>query len=730
MNPRFNAVETSGQRSRLSLTDSSKLFISSENFGKNTFNRQVMQKMLPRAIYKNIINAMEGKEKIKPEYADPIAVAMKEWAVGKGATHYTHWFQPLTGAAAEKHDAFLDWNKPGEMIETFSGKQLLQGEPDASSFPSGGLRSTYEARGYTGWDPTSPVFVWKGGDGVTLCIPSVFFSWTGNVLDSKIPLLRSNKKINDAVLRLLKLTGIPANFVHSTLGCEQEYFVVDRALRNLRPDLVMLGRTVFGASAPKGQELQDHYFGAVKDRILCYMQDFELAAIELGIPVKTRHNEVAPTQHEIAPIFENSSSAVDHNILLMELMRQIAVKHDLSCLLHEKPFGGLNGSGKHCNWSLSTDTGINLLDPSDTPGNNLHFLILLAAVLKGVHDHAALLRASIGSAGNDYRLGGHEAPPAIISIYLGNEMEEVLNNIEEKGSHTRASVKNKYDISLTIIPELTKDNTDRNRTSPFAFTGNKFEFRAVGSSANPSFPITVLNTIVADSLERILDEIEPKIKKAPSPIDRQALGEVVIPVIQKYLKSSKDIRFSGDNYTEEWSKEAKRRKLPNIKKSIHAIDALKSKETETVFKGILTKEELHSRYEIFTEIYSHTKNIETKLMIDIFNTQILPPAIQYQTRLAQSLSACSAVNKNGLSEQKGILKDLSTTIEKAIKLSSELEEMRQKAENAPMDKRGKIFCDVVSPKGVELREVVDKLETIVDDSLWILPKYRELLFLV
>lgn len=691
-----------------------------------------MQKMLPREINKNLINAMEGRERIKPEYADTIAVAIKEWAVSQGATHYTHWFQPLTGASAEKHDSFIDWSSPGEVIEKFFGKQLLQGEPDASSFPSGGLRSTYEARGYTGWDPTSPVFLWKGGDGVTLCIPSVFFSWTGAVLDTKIPLLRSNRKINDASLRLLKLTGISGNYVQPTLGCEQEYFVVDRALRNLRPDLVMLGRTVFGASPPKGQELQDHYFGAVKDRILSFMQDFETEALELGIPVKTRHNEVAPAQHEIAPVFEPASTSVDHNILLMELMRQIAVKHNLSCLLHEKPFQGLNGSGKHCNWSLSTDTGINLLDPTDTPGNSIHFLILLTAILHAVHEHSALLRASIASAANDYRLGGHEAPPAIMSVYLGKELEHVLENIEHTGSHKGASSKDKYDLGLLVLPDLSKDTTDRNRTSPFAFTGNKFEFRAVGSSSNPSFSMTVLNAIVAESLNLMIDEIELALghKSAHS---KKALAEAAIPVIRRYLTRSRNIRFSGDNYTQQWQDEAKKRGLPNLKKSIQSFDALKSEKTVKAFHEILTPSELSSRYEINLEHYSLTMNIEANLMLDLFKAQILPSAINYQKNLAKSILAYQEVfdEKKKPAGQAALLRHLADLIEKGIHLAQELQEERQKASAiTDLHAKGKAYSEKVSAKGKELRTVVDEMETVVDDALWPLPKYRELLFMI
>lgn len=728
MNSRSKAVETISSRKPI-IGEDSKIQSTSDLFGNRLFNRKVMQQMLPREIYKNILNAMEGREKIKPEYADTIAVAMKEWATSHGATHYSHWFQPLTSASAEKHDSFIDWKSTDEVIEKFSGKQLLQGEPDASSFPSGGLRSTYEARGYTGWDPTSPVLLWQGGDGLTLCIPSIFFSWTGDVLDTKIPLLRSDNKINEAVMRLLKLTGISASFVYSTLGCEQEYFVIDRAIRNLRPDLILTGRTVFGAASPKGQELQDHYFASVKDRILSYMQDFEIAALQLGIPVKTRHNEVAPAQHEVAPVFEKSSTAVDHNILLMELMRQIAAKHQLSCLLHEKPFHGLNGSGKHCNWSLSTDTGINLLDPTDTPGNSLHFLILLTAILNAVHTHSALLRASIGSAANDFRLGGHEAPPAIISVYLGRELEMILENIEQTGSHNKASAKDKYDLGLPVIPDLTKDNTDRNRTSPFAFTGNKFEFRAVGSSANTAFPMTVLNAVVAESVNLMMDEIEAQID-LKKPVSIENLNKVAIPVIRKYLKASWNIRFSGDNYSEDWKKEAAKRSLPNISKSYVAFEALKSNSTADVFKEILNKHELISRYEVALETYTHTLNIETKVMLDLFYTQILPAASKYQRELAETLTTTEKVLGKAQTEQKKLLKILSALIEKSLKTASELENKRLQSCDLPASKKAKAFGEQVLDKCEELRVIVDQIETLIDDSIWPLPKYREILFLI
>ncbi|CCB86296.1 glutamine synthetase III family protein [Parachlamydia acanthamoebae] len=728
MNPRFNALQLTGKRNR-SLGKELTSVSTSEIFATHVFNQHVMQKMLPREIFRNVQEAIAGREKIIPEYADPIASAMKEWATKLGATHYCHWFQPLTGAAAEKHDAFIDWETEDQVIEKFSGKQLLQGEPDASSFPSGGLRTTFEARGYTGWDPSSPVFIWEGGDGVTLCIPSIFFSWTGDVLDSKIPLLRSDRKLNEEVLRLLKLTGIEATRAYSTLGLEQEYFVVDRGLRNLRPDLVLAGRTVFGAPSPKGQELQDHYFGCVKDRILAYMREFEVAAFKLGIPVKTRHNEVAPAQHEVAPVFEKASVAVDHNILLMELMRQIALKHDLSCLLHEKPFQGLNGSGKHCNWSISTDTGINLFDPTDSPENNLHFLILLTATLSAVHEHSSLLRAAIGSAGNDFRLGAHEAPPAIISIYLGDQLESIIEAITARGTIS-SSPKHKYDLGLQVIPDLTKDYTDRNRTSPFAFTGNKFEFRALGSSANPSMAVTVLNTIMSNSLHQILNEIEQNIGEDRS-YSNKTLLDASIPIIRKYLLASQAIRFSGDNYSENWEKEAAKRNLPNLRKSIDAFEAFKFPSSTEAFKGILSGSELTSRYEVLLENYAHTVRIEANLMKDMFQTQILPVAIRQQKEIAKTISLLQQIN-SGLdnTQQKEWLSKLNRLVEEALQNTHLLDEECHAAEKLFFKDKARAYCDKVIPVCQKLREIVDQIEPLVDDGQWPLPKYRELLFMV
>lgn len=698
--------------------------LASEHFGCHVFHRGVMQEMLPKALFQHVEAAMVGEGKIDPAHADAIALAMKEWAVGLGATHYTHWFQPLTGSTAEKHEAFIDWSEPTEVVEKFSGAQLVQGEPDASSFPSGGLRTTYEARGYTGWDPTSPVFIWKAGDGVTLCIPSVFFSWDGSVLDTKIPLLRSDRKIEEATLRLLKMTGVEAERVYSTIGLEQEYFVIDRALRNLRPDLVIAGRTVLGAAPAKGQELQDHYFGTVKDRMLNFMCDFEEAALRLGIPVKTRHNEVAPSQFEIAPNFERSTTAVDHNLLLMELMRQIAVKHDLACLLHEKPFDGLNGSGKHCNWSLATDTGINLLDPTKTPEHTLHFLILLTAILEAVHRHAVLLRASIGSAGNDHRLGGHEAPPAILSVYLGHELERLLENIEHEREHKIAEEHGMYDLGIDSLPNLTKDTTDRNRTSPFAFTGNKFELRALGSAASPALFVTVMNVIVAETLTEMLDAID----KQP---EEKSLLDRCMEVVRGSLKRSEAVRFTGDNYSVEWVAEAEKRGLSNIRHSVEAFSSLRGGKTVALFEGVLTSEELTSRAEILTETYCHTIQIEAKLLLDLTKTGVVPAAVAMQKEWAKAIQVTESLlpSKEILKAQQEHLVRLSEWIEEAIVSCRALETSLKEAQEAPPHAKGKHFSLGVLVCCEQVRTIADQLETVVEDGRWPFPKYRELLFM-
>lgn len=682
-----------------------------------------MELLLPKKTLENLLNAIDGRERLDPMQAEVVAEALKDWAVKLGATHYTHWFQPLTHGAAEKHDSFLSWDSDGLPIERLRGKELIQGEPDASSFPSGGLRCTHEARGYTVWDPSSPPFLWNGGDGLTLCIPSVFFSWKGEVLDHKIPLLRSEQKVQEAGLRLLGFCEVEANGVFSTLGAEQEYFAIDRSLYLLRPDLYLAGRTVFGAKPPKGQELEDHYFSSVKDRVLAYMLEFEEAAIRLGIPLKTRHNEVAPAQHEVAPLFEKSSVAVDHNLLLMEVMRQTAVKHDLACLFHEKPFAGINGSGKHNNWSLGTDTGLNLLDPKE---NSLLFMTLLTAVIRAVHSHAPLLRASIASPGNDHRLGGSEAPPTILSVYLGDALEKLVADLISDRI-AEGELPRQIDLGLAHLPRHISDLSDRNRTSFFAFTGNKFEFRAVGSSASCSFPITVLNSIVAESLHLILDEMEPICAKAKGA--EQKLKKA-LPVLRKHLQASQPVIFGGNGYSSEWEKEAEKRGLPNIRKSYHAYESLLNKNTVRVFDGILSEPELHSRYEILVEQYSKTVLIEAKLMIELFRTQILPASLSWQEKLARSLSALLDLKIEPEKRLRDNLVTFAGQISDALAAIDEVERILKQTDDLGWDAKARVLCELASPKMEEARRCVDKLETVVDNALWPLPKYRELLFLI
>ena len=731
MNPRITATLSISAKNRPpnqeADTNHSKVPMrSSEQFAQHVFNKDVVKLLLPSHIALHLIDAMDGKTQIQPEYADSIAIAMREWAMGLGAAHYTHWFVPLTGTTAGKNNLFIDWCSPEKIVERFSGSDLIQGESDASSFPSGGLRSTFEARGYTGWDPTSPAFLWQGGAGLTLCVPSIFLSWNEDALDGKIPLLRSESIIRQAALRLLRLTGVQGTTVYSNLGFEQEYFLVDHDFRNLRPDLQTIGRTVFGAAPPKKQELQDHYFGTIKDRVMYFMGDFEAEALKLGIPVKTHHNEVAPGQYEVAPVYERASLAVDHNILLMLLMRHIALKHGLVCLFHEKPFYGFNGSGKHSNWSLSTDTGFNLLDPSKS-GNAETFLILCTAVIHAVHRHGGLLRAAIGSASNDYRLGGHEAPPAIISVYVGEGLEQILSHIEDKGFIAEGFHSNKKKFVLPDLSHLPKDNSDRNRTSPFAFTGNKFEFRAVGSSANPAFVTTVLHAIVAESLNEMVDAIEKKMKKEKT----ANLLEAATPVIREYLKKSRPVRFGGDNYSQKWTEEAKKRGLPNFPSSIDVFEELKSKEAAHVFKGILTPQELVSRYDIMVECYVNTLQIEVKLMLELLPTKILPAAFEQQQKISKSiLQTIQVLGKSAkLEHQKQELKHLSELIEEVLMLGDKLDKARLEADKFDQGKRALYYAKKMLPICASLRKAVDALEGRVDDQLWLLPKYRELLYL-
>lgn len=718
MKARFHAIREAGSAPVKCSERERKL--SAKDFGSQVFNRSVIEKMLPKKIAQNLLRAMDGEAKIEPEYAGEIAEAMREWAKGLGATHYCHWFQPLTGFSAAKYDAMIDWKTSDTIIEKFSGAQLIKGEPDASSFPSGGLRATSRARGHTTWDPTTPAFVWKMGGSAVLCIPSLFFSWTGKALDMKIPLLRSESKINQAAMRLLNLFEVDARTVYSTLGCEQEYFLVDRHLFDLRSDLTTAGRTVCGAPSPKTQELEDHYFGVVKERVMCFMADFEEEAWAMGIPLKTRHNEVAPNQFETAPIFEKSSVASDHNVLLMEIMRQVATRHNLACLFHEKPFAGINGSGKHNNWALSTDTGLNLLDPHAEEGSILLFTIMVTAVVHAIYQHGVLLRASIASASNDLRLGGHEAPPAIISVYLGEAVEHLLNSIEkqEEIKHKKAG---KMELGIPALPEIPMEDTDRNRTSPFAFTGNKFEFRAVGASANCAVPMTVLNVIVAESLNQIVDEIEKLVMK------KKPLEEAALQVVRKFLKLSKPVRFLGDGYSPAWPKEAKRRGLPIINRSIDAFALFEQSKIVKLFAGVLSQDELESRVSIAIDQYAKINNIETTLFIEMFRTQILPVALEYQKQVGKSLKQLREAGHSIGSGMSGLLKKISTQINQAIESINALEAKQQKASQLDGLKKGKAFSETILPLQDEARQHIDELEKMVDDRLWTLPKYRELL---
>jgi len=720
MTARIESIKRIGRRTRKVEEKS----VHSIHFGMKVFSLRLMEQVLPKKIYQNVLAASEGKEKLDPANADAIAAAMKDWALQNGATHFTHWFQPLTGASAEKHDSFLSWSGNGTVLESFRGKELLRGEPDASSFPSGGLRATHQARGYTVWDPASAPFLWKGGDGVTLCIPSLFFSWTGLALDHKIPLLRSDEKINAAAMRLLKFCEIAAGRVFSTVGPEQEYFLIDRAFYLLRPDLHLAGRTVYGAKPAKGQELEDHYFGPVKDRVMAFMREFEEEAVKLGIPIKTRHNEVAPAQHEVAPLFENAAAAVDHNLILMELMRQIALEHDLACLTHEKPFAGINGSGKHNNWSLATDTGINLLDPRE---NTLLFLTLLTAILRAVHDHAGLMRASIGSAGNDHRLGGSEAPPTILSVYLGERLEKVVDHLIDEKPIPEALIR-QIDLGLAHVPLHEADAGDRNRTSFFAFTGNKFEFRAVGASAHSAFPITVINAIVADALHLILDEIGDIVKDRT--LSQEELLRAALPCLRKHLRISKGVVFGGNAYTAEWEAEAVRRGLPNIRKSFHSFAQLTDQRTQRVFQGVLSEEELHSRFEVLVERYVKTMQIEASLMLELFRTQVLPAALHDQKRRSKALKNLADLGIQPSSHLLAGLKAFSDAAGAAAQAVDEIEKVLRQSADFGFEAKGKAYAEILDPKMEEARRLVDHLETLVDNALWPLPKYREMLFLV
>jgi len=700
-------------------------------FGESVFTTKTAREYLSDEAYKSLITSIKGGKKIDRTVAGQIASGMRSWAETKGVTHFTHWFQPLTGATAEKHDSFFTLKGDGTAIEEFDGATLIQQEPDASSFPNGGLRATFEARGYTAWDPSSPPFIIEIGNGKTLCIPTIFIAYTGESLDYKAPLMKAVDAVNKASVTVCNYFDKNINKVIPTLGWEQEYFVIDEALVNARPDLLQCGRTVFGFTPAKGQQLEDHYFGSIPERVYAFMRDFENESYKLGIPLRTRHNEVAPAQFECAPIFEEVNIAVDHNILLMDVMTRVAKRHRLVVLLHEKPFAGINGSGKHNNWSLATDTGINLLAPGKTPKTNLMFLTFFVNTIKAVHDYADILRASIASASNDFRLGANEAPPAIISVFIGEYLTKVLNDVETR-------VGNKFDeqdeaiLKLDLhrsIPELMIDNTDRNRTSPFAFTGNKFEFRAVGSTANCGHPMTVLNTIIADTLTKFAAEVDALIEKG----DKKEIA--IMQVIQKYIVSSKKILFEGDGYSEAWHKEAEKRGLPNLKTTPVALDAMVSDKSKKLFSdnGIYTHGELEARHEIELEKYIKKVQIEARLMGDLATNHIIPASIKYQNELLKNVSLLkeAALPENLYKGQMTLLTEVSTHIQEVYDNVHEMVEARKVANNIE-DTRAKAIAYEANVKAQyfdKIRYHVDKLEELVDDELWTLPKYRELLFL-
>jgi glutamine synthetase len=705
----------------------------SSYFGENTFNLETMQKHISKETLEAFKLWMNEGKTITLEQANEIANAMKDWAMAKGATYYTHWFQPMTGLTAEKHDSFISITAPGKVIETFSGSKLIQGEPDASSFPSGGIRTTFEARGYTTWDPSSPAFIMESKLGKTLCIPTIFISYHGDALDQKLPLLRSDEALSKAAINLLKLFGHKdVKKVYSTCGPEQEYFLIDKNYYNLRQDLVMANRTLVGAPSPKGQQLEDQYFGTIKERVINFMFEVAEEAYKIGIPVTTRHNEVAPHQYEFAPIFEESNLAADHNQLLMDLMKKVALKHDLVCLLHEKPFAGINGSGKHLNWSLADNNGNNLLNPGHTPEDNLQFLAVLAAVLHAVYYHADLLRASVAMAGNEHRLGANEAPPAIISVFLGEQLTHIMNMLE-KGTKSKVSKRDVIDLGIARLPKFNKDTTDRNRTSPFAFTGMKFEFRAVGSSQNISTPITVVNTIIAESL----DYVAEKIKKAQS--SGKDFNAAVLAVVSEVAKDTKYVRFEGNNYAEEWLKEAKKRGLPNVASTVEALEALTEAKNIALFEKykVFSKEELVARYHIWIHTYNLVLEIEANTLNEMVNASVVPAGIEYQHMLAKTIGQVANLKKSAkikfeeaaLSDQKEHLSEVTSKIYYVRRNTKVMTRLMEKAAKLDGEKRAELYFKELKPLMEHIRKHVDALECVVSDEHWDLPKYREMLFI-
>lgn len=701
---------------------STELINVAEIFGENVFNDTVMQERLPKKVYKNLKKTIEEGKELDLETADVIAHEMKEWAIEKGATHYTHWFLPLTGVTAEKHDSFISAPLPsGKVLMSFSGKELIKGEPDASSFPSGGLRATFEARGYTAWDCTSPAFVRQDAGGATLCIPTAFCSYTGEALDQKTPLLRSMEAINKQALRLLRLFGnTTSKKVTPSVGPEQEYFLVDAEKFEQRKDLIYTGRTLFGAMPPKGQELDDHYFGTIRQRIAAFMKDVNEELWKVGVTAKTQHNEVAPAQHELAPIYSEANIAVDHNQIVMQTLKRVACQHGLKCLLHEKPFAGVNGSGKHNNWSITTDDGINMLDPGKTPHENTQFLLVLTCILRAVNKHADLLRESAADPGNDHRLGANEAPPAIISIFLGEQLEDVLDQLISTGEATHSLKGGKLDTGVSTLPDLTKDATDRNRTSPFAFTGNKFEFRMVGSRDSIAMPNIVLNTIVAESFADACDVIEKS----------DDFDKAVHDLIKQYATENQRIVFNGDGYSEAWVEEAERRGLPNIRSMVEAIPAMVTDTAVSLFErfGVFTKAELESRAEIQYETYAKAINIEARTMIDMASKQFMPAFIKYTKTLADTVNSVKAagadasVQMDCLNKVTALMGEAKEALDTLIKVTDEAASKEEGAVQADF------YHSDVFPAMEALRAPVDKLEMIVDKEAWPMPSYGDLIF--
>jgi glutamine synthetase len=692
-------------------------------FGSLVFNDAEQEKRLPKPVYHALRRTVTHGQSLDPSVADAVASALKDWAVEHGATHYTHWFQPLTGITAEKHDSFLVPTANGKAVAEFSGKELVKGEPDASSFPSGGMRSTFEARGYTAWDPTSPPWLLKTGGAVTLVIPTAFVSWTGEALDKKTPLLRSMEALSKQAVRVLKLFGSTAERVVTTCGPEQEYFLIDLNFYLSRPDLINAGRTLFGAKPPKGQELEDQYFGAIADRAMAFMSEVESELYKVGVPVKTRHNEVAPSQYEIAPIFENANLATDHQMMTMETMRRTAPKYGLACLLHEKPFAGVNGSGKHLNWSMSDDEGHNLLSPGADPHQNIQFLVFCTAVLRAVNKWQGLLRAAIASAGNDHRLGANEAPPAILSVFLGDMLTDIFEQIE-KGGAKSTKHGGILDTGVMVLPKLPRDAGDRNRTSPFAFTGNKFEFRAVSSNQSIAYPNIALNLAVTESLDYMATELE-KATKGGKKIE-QAAAEL----LPKVIKENKRIIFNGNNYSAEWEKDAGKRGLLNQKNTVDALPNLIAKDVVAAFEKykVLNSRELHARYEVMVETYNKTVNVEGQLMVLLANRYILPAALEYQKQVAQSVAAVKAAGAKSTESRK--------VLDQVIKLTDDLKRRTDKLQkaldhesNGSAEKHAKHFRDAVVPAMASLRETGDALECVVPHELWPLATYREMLFI-